>query len=236
MTEATFNTDPNSAGGDQATGTSQNSFTPPEGTGSAGATPEEIAALQKRDQHAQLHIQTLEREAAQRKAELEQLRAEQERLAQELKQRASLEELLSKQQPQGDDYSATPELDLNQVVDAVRTSLTADQQKAAATANVEKAVGLAKQVYGEDFAKEVGAIASGLGMTLADVDTLAARSPDAFERLFIKKGSGGVPASGDTVNASGVAGQARDEARQASAKRDPFGKDAFEAIKAKTAN
>jgi hypothetical protein len=205
----------------------------------AGLTAEQLAAIVKRDQHAQEHIRRLEDEARQRREQEQAIADRLTQLEAELSKRASLEELLAKRegaQPNKSD-SQTPAVDVDSVVQRVLSTMEQKTVAERTKANRAAAVEAAKSVYGDSYKQKVEETAKELGMTLNDVDDLAGRSPQAFARMF------GLQAQADKrrpdvspgVNTAAVANQPRDvDTELAQVARENrkalFGKESFDKI------
>lgn len=170
-------------------GTPRQEDAPTDG-GTDKLSEEKIQEILKRDEHAQKHIQTLEQEARERKARLEELEQRYQQMEAELDKRDSfesaLEKLRSEQQPSnpGQDQS---QVDPDAVTEAVLKRLQQKEAAKQAEANKAKAIAAAKERYGEKFLDAVQERATALGMSLTDVDDLAASRPQVFSELFIGK-------------------------------------------------
>lgn len=237
MTEATF-TDPN-AEVDKATAPTAAQSTFSDEPAKPAATPDDIEAIRKRDAHAQAHIRTLEQEAALRRQEIEDMRKKLEEVQNQMNNREALEELLRKRADHDPDSTKTAGSQ-EEVVREVLTALKQQEVLSQRQANIKAALSKVQEVYGEQWKDQVKSTAQELGMSLADVDDLASRSPAAFERAFIKAApqpTNGKPSG--TVSSTAVAatasGEMTKEERQAKYREDPktlFSGSAFERISA----
>lgn len=123
-------------------------------------------------QHAQNYIQTLKAEQAQKDAEIERLRVEAARAA-------ALEESLSaltSQQAAGQPQAA-PQFDENKLADLVNQTLSKREQLALEQANQKQVVSILQQSFGADAEKKFYDKAAELGMTVQEMNALAAKSP-----------------------------------------------------------
>lgn len=237
MTEATF-TDP-TAEADKAKATQAATSTFSDEPAKVAATPEELAALKKRDEHAQAHIRTLEQEAAIRRQELEALRNDLEEVRKQMSNREVLEKLLSRGADHDPDSTKTTG-SKEEVVREVLTALKQQEVVSQRQANIKSAMSRVQEVYGDQWKEQVKATAQELGMSLADVDDLASRSPAAFERAFIKaapqptngKPSGGVNSAAVAAQASGQLSKEELKAEYRKNPRSLFSEDAFQRISA----
>lgn len=169
-----------------------------QGTPDTGAvpevTPEQLAEILKRDEHAQRHIQQLEQEAKERKAQLDQLSESLAELEKDRMSQKTLEELLAQRAGQDDTKSETTQIDVADLAKQVEAQLAERQQAEAAKANLASAMEAARAAYGDKFLDEVSTRAKEIGMSLEEVDSLASRSPAAFSRLFVGTGTTEAPA------------------------------------------
>lgn len=159
------------------------------GTGNANQlTPEQLAEIVKRDEHAQAHIRNLESEAKERNTQLESLNQRLQELTEQVNKQETFEEALRKlkeqqqQQPQGGDQST---VDADQIAEVVRQKLEQESLLRTAEQNKAAAIARAQEKYGENFLQEVQKTAESLGMSLEKVDQLAAETPEVFNRLFL---------------------------------------------------
>ena len=237
MTDSFAGKDPVPAG-QEASGTDQSANID-------GLTPEQVQAVLKRDQHAQDHIRRLEAEAAERKQREQEVADRLSQLESELSKRAALEELLARR-GSGDntdksgDQTKAPDVD--SVVSRVLQSMEQKTAAERAKANRVAAIEAARSVHGESYKQKIEETAKELGMTLHDVDDLAARSPKAFEKMFglqsvadaARRDTGAAPGVSSQAVAAANSGAAMTDSQLAVLARENrkalFGKDAFEKI------
>lgn len=238
MTDSFAGNDQVPAAGQDASGTDQSANID-------GLTPEQVQAVLKRDQHAQEHIRRLEAEAAERKQREQEIADRLAQLESELSKRAALEELLARKAG-GDNTDKsgdqTKALDVDSVVSRVLQSMEQKTAAERAKANRVAAIEAARSVYGESYKQKVEDTAKDLGMTLKDVDDLAARSPKAFAKMFglqsaadaTRRDTGAAPGVNSQAVASANSGKALTDSELAVLARENrkalFGKDAFEKI------
>lgn len=124
--------------------------------------------------NAQEFIPNLRAQQAQKDAEIEELRKQAERVQ-------ALEESLAALTSQREQSQNTPApaLDENKLADLVNQTLTKREQQAVATANVQTVVSSLQQSFGADAEKKFYDKATELGMTMAEMNALAAKSPKA---------------------------------------------------------
>lgn len=169
------------------------SFSDKGGDGGAPQLSEEqIQEILKRDEHAQKHIQTLEQEAKDRAQKIQELEERYQRIEADLEKRESFESALEKLQQQQAAGQSTKEdqttVDPNDIAAQVLKRIESENQAKTHEANRAKAVEAARQKFGEQYLDQVSARAEQLGMSLNDVDDLAATRPQVYNELFIGKG------------------------------------------------
>lgn len=124
------------------------------------------------------------------KIEKEQLAAELERVKAELAQRASLEDQLSKfttsRQPEPVTPTSEPAkpFDETALQEIVQRTLSQEQAKTAAATNIQQVRTALVTKFGDKAQEEVSSRASELGLTMEQVDSMAASSPKALLMLF----------------------------------------------------
>lgn len=133
--------------------------------------------------HSQEYIPQLKTQNEQYSAELERLKAE-------LEKRASLEEQLAKftttRQPEPAEPTSEPAkaFDENALQDMVQRTLNQERAKTAATQNLSEVRGALVAKFGDKAQEEVANRASALGLSMEQVDAMAATSPKALLQLF----------------------------------------------------
>lgn len=124
------------------------------------------------------------------KTQNEQYQAELDRLKQELEKRASLEEQLSRftttRQPEPAAPTSEPAkaFDENAIQDMVQRTLNQERAKTTANQNLSEVRGALVAKFGDKAPEEVASRASELGLTMEQVDAMAASSPKALLQLF----------------------------------------------------
>lgn len=125
-------------------------------------------------QHSQEFIPSLKAQADAAAAEAQRLREENQRLK-------TIEEtvaaLTSQQQAQGTPPAAG--LDAEAIADLVNRTLTQKEQKALAEANAQSVVSSLQSAFGTDAEKKYIEKATEMGMSIQEMNALAARSPKA---------------------------------------------------------
>lgn len=160
------------------------------GEGMKYATPE--AALESLP-HAQHHIDNLEQEAV--------------NMREELATRKSVEEVLKEINKTTPESGAEQQLTQEQMDALIDTRLATKEAQALAKSNADEVVKKFTEVFGDkDKAKEVYAQkAADLGLTMQEVNNLAATSPKAvFELYGIKPTEGLPPKIGSNINSEAV--------------------------------
>lgn len=149
--------------------------------------------------HAQEYIPTLKSE----------LSAKEQALAAALARAAELEAAnqtlltLTTPQTQPSPQAAPPVFDESKIAEMVQQTLSQREQQAAAQKNTQTVVSTLQQVFGADAEKAYNDKASELGMTVAELNSIASKSPQAvFNMLGIKpqKGKPNVAPLQGTVN------------------------------------
>ena len=124
------------------------------------------------------------------KTQNEQYQAELDRLKQELEKRASLEEQLSRFTTSRQPEPATPTsepakaFDESAIQDMVQRTLNQERAKTTANQNLSEVRGALVAKFGDKAQDEVASRASALGLTMEQVDAMAATSPKALLQLF----------------------------------------------------
>lgn len=129
-------------------------------------------------QHSQQFIPQLQQENASMRSELEQLRAQ----VNKLKEVEGVVERLTSQQ----NNAATPAnvLDENAIADLVQRTLTKRESEAVQKANVTNVVNSLQSQFGQEAEKVFYSKAQELGMNIQQMNALAATSPQAVLQLF----------------------------------------------------
>lgn len=128
----------------------------------------------KANLHAQSFISTLQAEKAAVEAEAQRLREEAERVK-------TLEETLKALTTQQQAPAATtaPVIDESKIAELVNRTLTLKQQQELAKTNTEAVVNTLQQKFGTEAEKVFYGKAAELGMTVQEMNALAAKSPKA---------------------------------------------------------
>jgi len=174
-------------------------------------TPDDVA---KKIESADTHINTIEEENARLRADLEaaQKKAESETTANDSAAQI-LEKLQELQQSTGNTAttSAVSKEDLDtlkqQAVQEALAKVNEETNRQVAERNLTSCLEDAKAAFGDKVAEAVTATANELGMSTADVDTMAQNKPEVFRRLFLPKSNtsttqatlGGVMSGGVTT-------------------------------------
>jgi hypothetical protein len=144
---------------------------------------DDIAALRRRDEHAQAHIARLESENAELRSTVVDLQAK-------VANAKTVESVINQIKSEG---TASNSVDPNQLVDAVEARLTQRETTKTQDGNWEVVVTKLTGTFG-DWNKansEIQLKAKELGLSNEDATLLARRSPDAFFELFLPKSSEG---------------------------------------------
>ena len=176
----------------------------PTDPGTSTLSEEQLQEILKRDEHAQKHIQTLEQEAKERAQRIQELEERYQQLEADLEKRESFESALEKIQNQQQTPPTAADqttVDPDDVTERVLSRIQQKEQERIQAENKSKAIAAAQERYGEKFLEAVSSRAESLGMTLQDVDQLAATKPQVFNELFV--GKAGKP----PVKQPGVSGQ-----------------------------
>jgi hypothetical protein len=156
-------------------------------------------------QNAQTYIPDLKKTVSEKDAEIERLRAENERVA-------NLEETVRKlaERSSGDAPSSKPALSVQEIAELVNTSLestlTQREVKQKQEANIKTVVTSLKSAFGDTAETKFNEKATELGMTVQEFNTLAAKSPQiVLTALGITKTvtNQSVTPSKGTVNSEG---------------------------------
>jgi len=156
-------------------------------------TPDDVV---KKIENADSHISTIEEENARLRAELEaaQQRAESETTANDSAAKI-LEKLQELQQSTGNtaNTNAVSKEDLDalkqQAVQEALAKVNEETNRQVAERNLATCLEEAKAAFGDKVGDAVKATAEELGMSTADVDTMAQNKPEVFRRLFLPKSS-----------------------------------------------
>jgi ATP-dependent Lon protease len=158
-------------------------------------------------QHAQNFIPTIKNELDQKEQELERLRAEAARVK-------TLEETIASLTSQQTTLAPTtsPVIDENKIAELVTKTLTRTQQEQLARENVSVVTSTLQQSFGADAEKKFYEKGAELGMTIQEMNALAAKSPKAvFSMLGIQvqpSSTKTVSPNASTVNTTGLQPQA----------------------------
>jgi hypothetical protein len=122
--------------------------------------------------HAQQHIETLEREMAE--------------LREQLVKSKTAEEILEEINKKPTEQVAEPQFDPNQLDELIESKLTAKEQQAVQQKNVSDVVNTFVQEYGDKAKAEEIYVqkAADLGISVDQINSLAAKSPKAVYELF----------------------------------------------------
>ena len=171
----------------------------------------DVEAALKSLPHAQEHISRLEREMNEMKEALSRTK--------------SAEEILAKIEEKAAQKQETPvsaELDLSQLEALVDKTLTMKQQQALAQGNIQQVVGKMSEMYGEKAEQTFYEVGQQVGLSPAELNALAAKSPNAvFKLLGVDSGKApvGTTKTSSSINTEALA---NNNTVQASAKV-PFG-------------
>ena len=128
--------------------------------------------------HAQNHINTMERELA-------ELRAEKERMAAQLQEQINLQqELQNLQQPQQAEKPSEPVVSEDKIAAMVNQQLSAQQQQQVAQTNIAKVQSELVNMFGDKAVEKVQAKAAELGLSMQAMEQLATSSPNAVLAYF----------------------------------------------------
>jgi hypothetical protein len=124
--------------------------------------------------NAQEFIPTLKQQTAEKDAEIERLRVQAERAAE-------LERTLAELTSQREQQQATPPAGINesQLADLVNRTLTQREQAALAQSNITTVTSTLQNVFGTDAEAKFYGKAQEMGMSVAEMNALAAKSPKA---------------------------------------------------------
>ena len=181
MTGDVFNAAENQDQGDQGgTGNTQNN----QDTSSQDVFADKLASITTEDgkpkytdvasaldsiPHAQAHISTLEKEAAE--------------LREKLAREQAARELLAKQLGDNKSSPAQQGLTEEQVAEIAMRTQQAAQESQKAQANVDSVNATFSELYGEKAVQQMQLIARESGMAISEIRALAAKSPQAVYRL-----------------------------------------------------
>lgn len=129
--------------------------------------------------NAQEHIPTLNSQLAQREVELAEARKQAARV-EELQR--TVEALAAKND--GDVHQPIQSLSADQVAELVNQTLTKQQQAASAQSNIATVVNALQAKFGAEAEKAYNAKAQEIGMTVLELNTLAAKNPKAVFTLL----------------------------------------------------
>lgn len=132
-------------------------------------------------QHSQSFIEQLKREKAEADAKLTTLQKEADKIA-ELER--TVQELIKGNGNQSPGATTPQTIDEASIAAVVERHLTATQQKALRDQNVSTVVKTLQEKFGKDASEKFYSKAQELGMTKAEMNELAAKSPVAVIQLF----------------------------------------------------
>lgn len=191
----------------------------PGDTDNKGMTSEELEALRQRDEHAQKHIPTLERENS-------ELRDKIAELEDKLSSATTIDEALDRIRNKGEGEQLRPD-DVAKMVESV---LEQKQTESTQESNWTKVQNKLTEVYGDwkTADAKVQARAQELDIQLQDASTMARKNPTAFMELFVPKeaaniaGTGSVRSGGDGQKSPGTtaSGEVRDQAWYSKLRRE----------------
>lgn len=153
-------------------------------------------------QHADNHIQRLEEERQADQEALVKALEQIEALKTEASNSSKVDELLTKLNTGGTRTENLNVPSTKDLVQAVMNELKQGETKAKLQQNLNLSMQKAKEAYGDQMISKVKEQAENLGMTLAQVDEMASKAPEAFSRLFITQQA--VPTRTGSVNLSGL--------------------------------
>lgn len=143
---------------------------------------DDLDKILNQNRNAQDHIKTLESETAAMRAELQ-------RLQEELARSKSIDDLLTHMRQPDQDLSGTtsPQFDQEQLLKTLKTEvfrdLTLAQQQSLERENWNKAVNTLRERHGDGYASYVDQRAKELDIPVAKMEELAKTSPNAFIEL-----------------------------------------------------
>ncbi len=166
--------------------------------------------------HSQTHIASLE-------AENKQLRESQVSLEQKVGEvdviKEQVQTLLTEVQKNqhSDSPASTGTTDVNTLVAAVKESISADGVATNESKNWNDSSAAAKALWGDDYLGKIQSKADELGMSIAEVDRLAKKSPKAFKQMVLgvaPQKNGNAAPTESSVSASALqASQGADEGK-----------------------
>ena len=151
-------------------------------------------ALATKLAHADAHIQTLETENAEHLTNATSLMDKLDALEAKMNSASptdGLSDLVETLKQQSSQPPKTPEADeivsvsKEELVEAAKDSLKADQVEIQQQNNLMDAVEKARTAYGDDFGVKVDSMGKELGMSVDEVTTLAKNNPTAWGKLFL---------------------------------------------------
>ena len=152
--------------------------------------------LVKSWQNGQNHIATLE---AERETDREALLKA--RTVEEVLEKIQSEQEVKNEQTASTETTVTDNLTREDVNALMQQR---DSEKVA-EANTQKALGMAQESLGTDYIEKLGAKARELGISEPDALALAAKSPEAFSKLFIPQSATVSTGSFGDINATAIA-------------------------------
>lgn len=139
--------------------------------------------------HAQEFIPSLRQQTAEKDAEIERLRVQAERAAELERTLASLTN-----QPAAKQETPAPALDESALAEIVNRQLTQREQQALALQNINSVKETLQSVFGADAETKFYGAAKEMGMSVEEINALAAKSPKAvFNMLGVKQQSANKP-------------------------------------------
>lgn len=120
------------------------------------------------------------------KTENEQLKSELNQLKEQLSKLSNIEQQVQKltSKENTEQRTAAPALDENVVAELVTRTLSAQQLKAVQQSNIQAVVDAMKNSFGAEAEQTFYAKAAEIGMQPADINALAAKTPQAVMKLF----------------------------------------------------
>lgn len=155
--------------------------------------------------NADNHIKTLEQERLQDQQRLVEALNKIDELKQQTQSNSKVDEILERLNQVGNDSNNNSEsstIDKAQLVQEVLGELNVKSQQEIAQQNIDQAMTLARQKFGDRLGEEITSKAKQLGMSLEAVDQLAAQTPDAFKELFIGELPSKQSSSDSNINTS----------------------------------
>lgn len=166
-------------------------------------------AAAKKIDHADQHIETLEREAAEKDNQLLTVLERLEALEKDRKHTDALDSLVANAQPTpapapapAPEPAPTQEISKEEIVQAAVDTMEGQRVAEQQEANLRACVAEAQGLYGDGYGFKVDTLAGELGLSVDDALEYARNRPVVFRQLFLKaKGPDGTPdTTQSTVN------------------------------------